>query len=220
MVFLRVKDLLVIFALSFYPSRNSTSSHRRQTQNFSKQRRRAATTAGGVPACHWAARLFFLLAPTVPSPHRSATISCGALQRQFRRQLRTDRHRAIPIPHPNPDRANARRARALMIFRRFDAMSQLLLSILGLSVAMPHCPMWQDIKPCTCRTDSSQLTSISCEKIDSFEQIVNVFRGHFAPTDRVSFRLSYSNIDDLRFRSFKELNMSIENLKLNHDNIV
>lgn len=107
-----------------------------------------------------------------------------------------------------------------MIHRRFDLkMSALLLSILGLSSVIPHCPMWKAIAPCSCRMDSTKLQSIYCEKMSSFDQIVNLFHGHFSPSDRISLSIALSSLDDLPRRSFKELNMSIENLKLNQDNI-
>lgn len=67
--------------------------------------------------------------------------------------------------------------------------------------------------------DSSKLQSIYCEKMSSFDQIVGLFHGHFAPSDRISLSIALSNLDDLSRRSFKELNTSIENLKLNQDNI-
>lgn len=98
-------------------------------------------------------------------------------------------------------------------------MSALLLSILGLSVGIPHCPMWKEIVPCTCRMDSTKLTTIHCDRMTSYDQVVKLLKGHFSPADRVSLKLSFSKLDDLPFRSFKELNMSIENLKLNHDNL-
>nr|XP_015834267.1 PREDICTED: insulin-like growth factor-binding protein complex acid labile subunit [Tribolium castaneum] len=98
-------------------------------------------------------------------------------------------------------------------------MSALLLSILGLSVGIPHCPMWKEIAPCTCRMDSTKLTTIHCDKMTSYDQVVRLLKGHFAPEDRVSLKISFSKLDDLPFRAFNELNISIENLKLNHDGL-
>lgn len=79
--------------------------------------------------------------------------------------------------------------------------------------------MWKDLAPCTCRMDSSQLKVIICEKMGSYEQVVNLLGGHFTPGDRVSLTVHYSKLVDLPRRTFKELNMSIENLKLNHDSL-
>lgn len=98
-------------------------------------------------------------------------------------------------------------------------MSALLLSILGLSVGMPDCPMWKTIAPCTCRLGSPHLMSVSCEKMTSYGQVVNLLRGHFTPQDRVSLGISFSTLDDLHERSFGELNMTIENLRLNFNNL-
>ncbi|XP_044253859.1 insulin-like growth factor-binding protein complex acid labile subunit [Tribolium madens] len=99
------------------------------------------------------------------------------------------------------------------------AMSALLLSILGLSVGIPHCPMWKEIAPCTCRMDSTKLTTIHCDKMTSYDQVVRLLKGHFAPEDRVSLKISFSKLDDLPYRAFNELNITIENLKLNHDGL-
>ncbi|XP_018580298.1 insulin-like growth factor-binding protein complex acid labile subunit isoform X2 [Anoplophora glabripennis] len=96
-------------------------------------------------------------------------------------------------------------------------MSTLLLSILGLSAGLQHCPMWKQIAPCSCRLDTAKLTSISCEKMTSYDQVVGTLRGHFSPSDKVSLRLASSYLEDLQFRSLKELNVTLENLKLNHD---
>jgi Leucine-rich repeat (LRR) protein len=99
------------------------------------------------------------------------------------------------------------------------AMSALLLSILGLSVGVSHCPMWKEIAPCTCRTDSTKLTTVHCDKMASYDQAVRLLEGHFTPADRVFLKMSFSKLDDLPHRTFKELNMSIEHLKLNHDSL-
>lgn len=96
-------------------------------------------------------------------------------------------------------------------------MSTLLLSILGLSAGLQHCPMWKQIAPCSCRLDTAKLTSISCEKMSSYSQVVGILRGHFSPSDKVSLRLASSNLQDLQHHSLKELNVTLENLKLNHD---
>ncbi|KAG5864885.1 hypothetical protein JTB14_027946 [Gonioctena quinquepunctata] len=98
-------------------------------------------------------------------------------------------------------------------------MSVLLLSILGVSSGMQHCPMFREIAPCTCRLDSYNITSIACDQMTSFKGVVDILGGHFQPQDKVSLRLAHSSLEDLQLRSFKDLNMTIENLKLNHDSI-
>ncbi|XP_060519839.1 leucine-rich repeat protein SHOC-2 [Cylas formicarius] len=98
------------------------------------------------------------------------------------------------------------------------SMSALLLTIVGIS-AFQQCPVWREIAPCACRRSQAKLSSITCDKMGSYGQVVNLLGGHFGPTDRVSLKLSSSNLQDLEYRAFKELNVSIENLKLNHDHI-
>lgn len=98
-------------------------------------------------------------------------------------------------------------------------MSALLLSIIGLSVGTSRCPMYREILPCSCKKDPSLFTTIDCQKMTSYDQVANILRGHLTPADRVSLRLAFSNLSDLPYRNFKELNMTIENLKLNHDSI-
>ncbi|CAH1179548.1 unnamed protein product [Phaedon cochleariae] len=105
-----------------------------------------------------------------------------------------------------------------MFHSRLAMSSVLLLSILGAS-GTQHCPMWREIAPCTCRLDSYKITSIACDNMTSFEQVESLLRGRFHPMDRVSLRLAASNMRDLEYRAFKELNMTIENLKLNRDYI-
>lgn len=108
--------------------------------------------------------------------------------------------------------------RRLMPFN-FCAMSVLLLSILGVSSSLQHCPMWKEIAPCTCRMDSSKVTKITCDKMSSFEQAADLLGGYFVPSDRVFLKIGSSELKDLNFRKFKELNMTIENLQLNHDHL-
>lgn len=98
-------------------------------------------------------------------------------------------------------------------------MSSLLLTILGLSYGFQHCPMSKEIKPCTCnyRTELSKFMYILCDKMKSYEQLVDTFRGHFSPSDRVSLTVRFSDLADMQNRSFGELNMTIESMKLVND---
>ncbi|CAH1280672.1 unnamed protein product [Diabrotica balteata] len=108
-----------------------------------------------------------------------------------------------------------------MVFNPLGMLLVLLISVIGVTHSLQHCPIWKEIVPCTCKTDKSdalvKLTSISCDKMESFDHVLEKLRGHFQPTDRVSLRLAFSSLGDLYKHSFKELNMTIENLKLNHD---
>lgn len=62
--------------------------------------------------------------------------------------------------------------------------------------------------------------SLNCERMQSFQEVVDHLHGKFTPKDRVILRIAYSKLEDLVHRSFQELNMTIEDLKLNHNNLV
>lgn len=106
-----------------------------------------------------------------------------------------------------------------MVFSVVVKMSVLLLSILGVSSGLQHCPMSKEIKPCTCnyRLDSVKVMGIYCDKMKSYEHIVDTFRGHFTPADRVSLTVRNTDLSDMQNRSFLELNMTLENVRLNND---
>lgn len=102
-----------------------------------------------------------------------------------------------------------------ILMRYFAKMSALLLTILSVSTA---CPMMNEIRPCKCKRDySNSYLTVSCEYMGSFRNVTDTLKGHFAPTDRIRLQVAYSNLEDLSMGSFKSLNMTIENLKLNHD---
>lgn len=106
-----------------------------------------------------------------------------------------------------------------MIFTAVAAMSVLLLSILGVTSGLQHCPMSKEIKPCTCnyRYDIEKVMAIYCDKMKSYDQIVEIFRGHFNASDRVMLTVRHSDLADMQNRSFLELNMTIKNLQLHSD---
>lgn len=95
-------------------------------------------------------------------------------------------------------------------------MSALLLSILGLTAGLPHCPMWKRIAPCSCRLDLNGHT-VTCADMASYGQVVDTLGGHFGPRDKVALTVAASNLTDLHHRSLGELNVTLVNLKLNRD---
>ncbi|KAF5301243.1 hypothetical protein FQR65_LT00943 [Abscondita terminalis] len=98
-------------------------------------------------------------------------------------------------------------------------MSTLLLSILGLTLGAQQCSVWKEIAPCTCRNDRPTIIEIYCEKMSSYDQIVGILQNKFLPTDKVLLRIQSSSLHDLPQRTFKELNVTIENIQLNHDDL-
>ncbi|XP_030750402.1 insulin-like growth factor-binding protein complex acid labile subunit [Sitophilus oryzae] len=91
-------------------------------------------------------------------------------------------------------------------------------ALLGVSLAF-QCPIWRDILPCTC-THSIPLSKsviIECEKMTTYSQVLDIFRGFFSPSDRIHLKLNKSSMQDLQYRAFAELNATIEELSLNHN---
>ncbi|KAF5297200.1 hypothetical protein FQA39_LY12215 [Lamprigera yunnana] len=98
-------------------------------------------------------------------------------------------------------------------------MSTLLLSILGLTLGVQQCPMWKEIAPCTCKNDRPTIIDVFCEKMTSYDQIVNILQNKFHPNDKITLRIKSSTLRDLPERTFKELNVTIENIQLNQDDL-
>lgn len=99
-------------------------------------------------------------------------------------------------------------------------MTTLMMTLMGLSIGAQQCSVWKEIQPCTCKKENNSLTTtVVCDKITSFADMYSVLQNKFAPADRIILEVSHSKLEDLLERSFKELNMTIESLKLNNDNL-
>ncbi|XP_017769116.1 PREDICTED: leucine-rich repeat-containing protein 15-like [Nicrophorus vespilloides] len=94
-------------------------------------------------------------------------------------------------------------------------MSPLLLSLLGLSMGVhQNCAVWREISPCTCKTENHTKVVIICEKMQSFAEIIALLQNRFSPMVHITLKINDSKLEDLSSRSFKEMNMTIENLQL------
>lgn len=94
------------------------------------------------------------------------------------------------------------------------------LTIMAMTVSGAiKCHMWRELLPCECRVTKPQTrtTSVTCENMASFTQVVDILRGRFHPNDKINLRLERSNLHDLQYRQFREINVTIESIKLNHD---
>lgn len=103
-----------------------------------------------------------------------------------------------------------------------NIMSTFLLTVLGLTVGSSyHCAMRREIVPCTCRLQEPKLTTIvvACEEMKSFSHVIDVLQNRFSPEQDISLKISFSPLNDMNGRSFKELGMSISNLNLNFDDL-
>ncbi|XP_057329045.1 chondroadherin-like protein [Microplitis mediator] len=61
--------------------------------------------------------------------------------------------------------------------------------------------------------------SVMCEKMESFGQVADALRGKFTPGQQIILKISHSQLKDISRHDFKELQMSISRLELNHDHL-
>ncbi|CAH1129995.1 unnamed protein product [Ceutorhynchus assimilis] len=94
----------------------------------------------------------------------------------------------------------------------------LIVTAMGVSAAI-KCHVWREILPCECQVSAPQTrsTSVTCENMLSFTQVVDILRGRFHSNEKINLRLERSNLQDLQYREFREINVTIESIKLNHD---
>ncbi|XP_076263353.1 leucine-rich repeat-containing larval translucida [Rhynchophorus ferrugineus] len=104
------------------------------------------------------------------------------------------------------------------MYRKLIGVCIMFLALFGAIVAHYQCPKYSNIMPCKCTsvTNKHKTPAIECEKMPSYEQVVTILNNHFQPTDRISLKLIQSNLQDLQYRSFRELNATIEDLILNY----
>ncbi|XP_050316211.1 carboxypeptidase N subunit 2 isoform X2 [Anthonomus grandis grandis] len=83
------------------------------------------------------------------------------------------------------------------------------------------CHMWREIRPCECQITAPQTrtTSVTCENMGSVREVIDILRGRWHPNDKINLRLERSNLVDLRHKQFREINVTIESIMLNHDNV-
>lgn len=60
---------------------------------------------------------------------------------------------------------------------------------------------------------------VNCERMTSYGQVVDALQDRFSSKEMITLKVQFSTLDDLPQRSFQELNMSVVNLQLNHDNL-
>jgi len=99
-------------------------------------------------------------------------------------------------------------------------MSTFLLTLLGLSSASYHCAMRREIAPCTCRLQEPNLDAIkvNCEQM-TYSSIAEALHNRFPPKQNITLTISYSQLGDMENRTFKEMGMTISNLKLNYNEL-
>lgn len=99
-------------------------------------------------------------------------------------------------------------------------MSTFLYTLLGLTVGSTlHCAVRKEISPCTCRRQDVNGVLVTCERMSSFGQVVDALQDRFSAKESITLKVTFSSLEDLPYRNFQELNMSVHSLHLNHDNL-
>ncbi|KAG5677246.1 hypothetical protein PVAND_007018 [Polypedilum vanderplanki] len=101
-------------------------------------------------------------------------------------------------------------------------MAALLYTIFSFTAgASLHCAVRPQISPCTCSPHHmyANTISVTCEKMDSFNHVVDVLQNKFTPDFQIWLRITHSQMMDFDKRQFAEMNMNIKNLRLNHNNL-
>lgn len=84
-----------------------------------------------------------------------------------------------------------------------------------------HCSVRREISPCTCAPHDSFPNTIlvTCERMESFNQVSGALRDKFSTDDNIWLKITHSQLEDLEKSTFADMNMKVNNLKLNHDNL-
>lgn len=101
-------------------------------------------------------------------------------------------------------------------------MATLLYTIFSFTAsASLHCAVRREISPCTCSPHQmfANTISVTCEKMDSFNHVVDVLQDKFTPDLQIWLKITHSQMIDFERRHFAEMNMNIKNLRLNHNNL-
>lgn len=60
---------------------------------------------------------------------------------------------------------------------------------------------------------------VTCEKMESFTDIVDVLQDKFTPEFQIWLKITHSQLLDFDEKRFAEMNMNIKSLRLNHNNL-
>ncbi|XP_037936464.1 podocan-like [Teleopsis dalmanni] len=102
-------------------------------------------------------------------------------------------------------------------------MASLIYTVLSITnVASVHCAARPEISPCTCDSISLynlKFLELTCEKVDSFHQIVDKLSNKFDPNLNISLKITYSQLEDMEMLSFKDMNLNVNKLRLQWNNL-
>lgn len=89
------------------------------------------------------------------------------------------------------------------------------------------CAIRKDISPCSCQnyipleeTKRKPWIKVTCEKMNSFLEVVQTLQNKFDRNVTIMLQIAFSNLDDLPSNKFKHINSDINELMLNHNNLM
>ncbi|KAL1117394.1 hypothetical protein AAG570_004720 [Ranatra chinensis] len=111
-----------------------------------------------------------------------------------------------------------------------SSLSPLVAVVIFVSVAdclvessSVSCAVRKEISPCTCQNkpfiSQGRTVDVSCERMTSFEQVLDAVKKKFEPDVQINMKISYSTLDDLPQMSFNQMGLKIFSLDLNDNNI-
>ncbi|XP_017135777.1 insulin-like growth factor-binding protein complex acid labile subunit [Drosophila miranda] len=82
-------------------------------------------------------------------------------------------------------------------------------------IASLQCSVRPEISPCTCETGkASNYVELSCEKLESFNAIVDTLANKLNPDVHTDLKITHSQLDDLEMRSFTDMNFNLYKLRM------
>lgn len=99
-------------------------------------------------------------------------------------------------------------------------MGSLMYTLVSMvQVASLHCSMRPEISPCSCTPLFNDTIHVTCEGLASFNQVFDSLQNKFSSDDRIWLTITKSQLDDLETKTFKDMNVNITRLLLNHDDL-
>ncbi|KAH8365885.1 hypothetical protein KR093_006907 [Drosophila rubida] len=82
-------------------------------------------------------------------------------------------------------------------------------------IATMQCSVRPEISPCTCETGKAiNHVELACEKLESFNAVVDSLANKLNPDVSIDLKITYSQLDDLEMRSFRDMNFNLYKLRM------
>lgn len=63
------------------------------------------------------------------------------------------------------------------------------------------------------------VTNVMCENVGSFNQVFDALQNRFDPEQKINLHINLSQLDDLETRTFADMNLRIQHLRMNYDQL-